>query len=77
MPFLLQVFQQERKSWNGNALYCGSAWAEQGNAAGTRVTGGQSLNILGICIPHNSHLFHVFFREREKYMVELRLFGKG
>lgn len=37
-----------------------------------QVTGGQSLNILGICIPHNSHLFHVVFREREKYTVELR-----
>lgn len=36
------------ESWEGNALCCGSAWAEQGNAAGTRVTGGQSLKILGI-----------------------------
>lgn len=59
-------------AWDVNALYCGSARAERGNAAGRRVTGDQSLHILGIGIPHNSHLFQVIFGDREKGTEESR-----
>lgn len=75
-PFVCRCFgegsSRQKAAWDVNALYCGSTWAEQGNAAGRRVTGGQFLNILGICIRNNSHLFHVVSREREKCTVESR-----
>jgi len=73
-PFFYRCFRErssrQKVAWDVNALYCSSAWAEQGNAAGRRVTGGQSPSMLGICIPHNANLFHVIFREREKCTVE-------
>lgn len=48
MPFLLQVFQQESQRAGRGMLCAVAVMGRAGNAAGTRVTGGQSLKILGI-----------------------------
>lgn len=51
--------------------------AGHGQSSKTLQAGG-SLNALGIRSPHNSHSFHVIFRERGKSTVELRgLIGQG